>query len=267
MYRCEVRPGPEFLTRSYTFHPSRHFHALQHYYTDSSCEDPAYSLMIRGKLRLRQASWITRGGTEAEHHLSKVGIVVHSLAAKQRLVSRLPQTCVGLTLGRAVPGKLYQLYNTRAGRGCLAALGFSMMEMGLIRVETQHHSHGGKIQELFLGDIHTDWTQRTQYRPTGYQQPLQNAMVSNYSASQPFLKGLIYSFISFQQNRNNSSKSNRETKEYIYSRYCIYTPANLPCLEYRCNIKSTYEPHISMTEQTHYISICPLHHKYMGDTS
>uniref|UniRef100_A0A3Q3JJH7 APCDD1 domain-containing protein n=1 Tax=Monopterus albus TaxID=43700 RepID=A0A3Q3JJH7_MONAL len=174
--RCEVRPGPEFLTRSYTFHPSRHFKALQHYYTDSSCEDPAYSLMIRGKFRLRQASWITQGGTEAEHHLSKVGIVVHSLAAKQRLASRLPSTCVGLILGQVVPGKLYDLYNTRTGRGCLAALGFSMMEMGLIRVETQHHNHGGKVQELFLGDIHTEWAQRTQHRPTGYQQPLQNAM-------------------------------------------------------------------------------------------
>ncbi|KAL7408178.1 hypothetical protein ABVT39_019433 [Epinephelus coioides] len=174
--RCEVRPGPEFLTRSYTFHPSRHFQALQHYYSDSSCEDPAYSLMIRGKLRLRQASWITRGGTEAEHHLSKVGIVVHSMAAKQRLASSLPQTCVTLTLSHVVLGKPYELYNTRAGRGCLAALGFSMLELGLLRVETQHHSRGGKVQELLLGDIHTDWAQRTQNRPTGYQQPLQNAM-------------------------------------------------------------------------------------------
>lgn len=174
--RCEVRPGPEFLTRSYTFHSSRNFQALQHYYSDSGCETPTYSLVIRGKIRLRQASWITRGGVEAEHHLNKVGMVIHSLAAKQRLMSRLPQTCVGLSLGKAVPGKLTELYNTRGGRGCLLALGFSMMEMDLVRVETQHHNHGGKIQELFLGDIHTDWAQRTQYRPTGYQQPLQNAM-------------------------------------------------------------------------------------------
>ncbi|XP_026205166.1 protein APCDD1-like [Anabas testudineus] len=174
--RCEVRPGPEFLTRSYTFHTSRYFQALQHYYTDSSCEDPAYSLIIRGRLRMRQASWITRGGAEAEHQLSKVGIVVHSVEAKQRLASRLPSNCVALTMARVLPGKLFELYNTRMGRGCLAAMGFSMMEMGLIRVETQHHNHGGKVQELFLGDIHTEWAQRTQYRPTGYQQPLQNAM-------------------------------------------------------------------------------------------
>ncbi|XP_037534756.1 protein APCDD1-like [Nematolebias whitei] len=174
--RCEVRPGPEFLTRSYTFHPHRHFQVLQHYYADSDCGDPAYSLMIRGKIRLSQASWITRGGTEAEHHLSKVGIVVHSPAAKMRLSSRLPSACVSLSLGRVVPGKLYELHNTRAGRACLSAMGFSMMEMGLVRVETQHHSHGAKVQELFLGDIHTDWTQRSQHRPTGYQQPLQSAM-------------------------------------------------------------------------------------------
>lgn len=76
-----------------------------------------------------------------------------------------------------MPGKMYELYNTRAGRGCLSALGFSMMELGLVRVETQRFGHGGKVQELFLGDIHTEWTQRTHYRPTGYQLPLQNAMV------------------------------------------------------------------------------------------
>ncbi|XP_029007918.1 protein APCDD1-like [Betta splendens] len=174
--RCEVRPGPEFLTRSYTFHPNRYFQALQHYYADSGCEHPAYSLVIRGRLRMRQASWITRGGTEAEHHLSKVGIVVHGAEAKQTLASRLPPACVGLTFSRVLPGKLFELHNSRMGRGCLAALGFSMMELGLLRMETQHHGHGGKVQELFLGDIHTGWAQRTQYRPTGYQQPLQNAM-------------------------------------------------------------------------------------------
>ncbi|XP_057702167.1 protein APCDD1-like [Corythoichthys intestinalis] len=174
--RCEVRPGPEFLTRAYTFQSTRHFQALQHYYTDSGCENPAYSLVIRGKLRLRQASWITRGATEADHHLSGVAIIIHSLAAKQKLASRLPLSCVGPHLVRLVPGKPQDLYNTRAGRGCLAAMGFSMMELDLVRVETQHHDHGEKIQRLFLGDIHTDWTQRTLYRPTGFQQPLQSAM-------------------------------------------------------------------------------------------
>ncbi|KAM9525094.1 protein APCDD1-like [Salvelinus alpinus] len=174
--RCEVRPGPEFLTRSYTFYLSHLFKALQHYYTDSGCEEPTYSLVVRGKLRLRQASWITRGATETEHHLHKVGIVIHSQGAMHRPAARLPPVCVGLTLGGMVPGRLYELYNAQAGRECLGALGFSMMELGLVRMETQHKPHGGLVQELFLGDVHTDWTKRTYYQPTGYQQPLQNAM-------------------------------------------------------------------------------------------
>ncbi|KAG7271970.1 hypothetical protein CRUP_023850 [Coryphaenoides rupestris] len=177
--RCEVRPGPEFLTRSYNFHASRQFSALQHYYSDGGCERPAYTLGVRGKLRLRQASWITRGATEAEHHLGKVSVAVHDPAAVQKLAHRLASACGGAVLGRMVPGRSYELYNTRAGRSCLGALGFSMMEMGLVRLETRQHqgAHGGrKIQELFLGDVHTEWTQRTHHRPTGYQQPLQNAL-------------------------------------------------------------------------------------------
>ncbi|CAL1609576.1 unnamed protein product [Knipowitschia caucasica] len=174
--RCEVRPGPEFLLRYYSFHPTRHLQAVQHYYTDSTCEDPAYSLLIRGKLRLRQASWITPGATETDHHINKVAIVVHNHSAKQRLASRLPPSCVGMILSRVVPGKLFELHNTRAGRVCLSALGFSMMELGLVRVETRQLANGGKVQEMFLGDIHTQWTQRTHHIPTGYQAPLQNVM-------------------------------------------------------------------------------------------
>jgi len=175
-----VRPGPEFLTRSYTFHANRQFSALQHYYCDGGCERPAYTLGVRGKIRLRQASWITRGATEAEHHLTKVSVAVHDPAAMRKLARRSAAACGGAALDRAAPGRSYELYDTRAGRACLGALGFSMMEMGLVRLETrQHHGArgGGKIQELFLGDVHTEWTQRTHHRPTGYQQPLQNALV------------------------------------------------------------------------------------------
>ncbi|XP_035243206.1 protein APCDD1-like [Anguilla anguilla] len=175
--RCEVRPGPEFLTRSYTFYPSRQFKALQFYYRDGGCREPAYSLVIRGRMRLRQASWITRGATEAEHHLHKVGVVFHSVAAARRLAARLPPVCQGRAGAGWVPGRLYELYSSRAGgSSCLEALGFSMMELSLLRVETQHHPHGGTVQELFLGDVHTDWSQRAHYRPTGYQRPLQSSM-------------------------------------------------------------------------------------------
>ncbi|NXI29677.1 APCDL protein, partial [Sterrhoptilus dennistouni] len=146
---CEVRPGPEFLTRSYLFYSNRLFKALQFYYWDPSCRDPSYSLVIKGKLRLRQPSWITRGATEADYHLHKLGIV---LSAKTE-------------------------------RDCTAALGFAMHELSLVRVERrfqpllQPQQSGSRlVEELYLGDIHTDWGERLHYRPTGYQRPLQSAL-------------------------------------------------------------------------------------------
>ncbi|XP_033009515.1 protein APCDD1-like [Lacerta agilis] len=186
---CEVRPGPEFLTRSYMFYANRLFKAYQFYYRDPSCRDPSYSLVIKGKVRLRQASWITRGATEADYHLHKVGIVFHSQRAMRETVERINQTsgehCSGFSLaGRTwAPGALYELLSAKAERDCTAGLGFAMHELSLVRVEKYHQplflqqSQGSReVEELYLGDIHTEWSERLHYRPTGYQRPLQNAM-------------------------------------------------------------------------------------------
>lgn len=175
-----MRPGPEFLTRSYTFNPSpaRIFRALQHYYSDSDCQVPAYSLLVLGKLRLRQASWITRGATEAEHILHKVALVIHNQRTAHRFAAHLLSSCLGLGPGvHLAPHHVYELFSAKAERDCLGALHFSMMELELLRMETQHHPHGRTYKRLFLGDVHTDWNQRAHYRPTGYQEPLQNTMV------------------------------------------------------------------------------------------
>nr|XP_020837114.1 protein APCDD1-like isoform X1 [Phascolarctos cinereus] len=183
---CEVRPGPEFLTRSYMFYSNRLFKAYQFYYQDPSCREPSYSLLIKGKLRLRQASWITRGATEANYHLHKVGIVFHSQSAILEMAERINQTggrgCGKLLpLGRSwTPGTVYELLSAKAERDCTGALGFAMHELSLIRVERQYKLQqlpGNRVvEELYLGDIHTEWSERLHYRPTGYQRPLQSAM-------------------------------------------------------------------------------------------
>ncbi|XP_063315720.1 protein APCDD1-like isoform X2 [Pelobates fuscus] len=177
---CEVRPGPEFLTRSYTFYPNRLFKALQFYYGDHDCRKPSYSLVIKGKVRLRQASWITRGATEADYSLHKVGVIFYSQEAMSHIAAQMNRTCAGfVSSGRPwAPGRVYELLSAKADRDCTAAIGFTMHELSLVRAEKQYNAPhvGALVEKLFLGDIHTEKSERVHYRPTGYQTPLQSAM-------------------------------------------------------------------------------------------
>lgn len=184
-----MRPGPEFLTRSYTFFPNRLFRAYQFYYRDPLCQEPAHSLLIKGRVRLRRASWVTRGATEADYHLHKVGIVFHSRHALLDIARHLNQTQAGRDCAQRLPpsrpwlpGALYELLSARDEWDCTAALGFTMNELSLVRVQRHQQSQSPAgpqlVEELYLGDIHTDRAERQHYRPTGYQRPLQSALVS-----------------------------------------------------------------------------------------
>ncbi|KAG8513290.1 Protein APCDD1-like [Galemys pyrenaicus] len=143
--------------------------------------------LITGSVRLRRASWATRGAAEADYRLHSVGLVFHSGHAVLRLAARLGQTQAGQDCARRLPpargwrpGALYELLTARGGLDCTAALGFTMHELSLVRVlrhlQPQPATEPGLVDELYLGDIHTDPVERRHYRPTGYQRPLQSAL-------------------------------------------------------------------------------------------
>uniref|UniRef100_A0AAV2JYP5 Protein APCDD1 n=1 Tax=Knipowitschia caucasica TaxID=637954 RepID=A0AAV2JYP5_KNICA len=189
---CEVRPGPEFLTRSYHFFTNNTFKARQFYYQDHQCSKLSYTLVIWGKLRLRQASWIIRGGTESEYHLHRINIIFHSDSTAKNLSRKLSQACKVAFKTTAQVGVLYVIRSEDGILDCTKELNFTMHELQLLRVEKKYIQsqnldwsqdqsqdldldQGHVVEELFLGDVHTEMEQRMYYKPSSYQTALQNA--------------------------------------------------------------------------------------------
>ena len=204
IYRCEVRPGPEFLLRHYIFRHQSQFELHQYYYRDSHCTEPAYSIVARGEITVGDESWLVAGGLDAEYSLSEVSVMPYTSFVARRLQDNFRRHCPQMVTQDWRAHESYTLFhfkldlsklsrttNDNDGDGddydyddadvlvdhdCRSTLNLVFHELQLLRVEVRKRDVQLRKQ-LFLGDIHTDYTQRATYRPTSYQAPLQFAQV------------------------------------------------------------------------------------------
>ncbi|KAK3513247.1 hypothetical protein QTP70_009711 [Hemibagrus guttatus] len=173
---CEVRPGPEFITRLYHFQHNHTFQAHQFYYADNHCTVPTYTLVIQGRVHMRQASWVIRGGTEADYHIHRIQVVCHSSGMAKELSRRMAQSCEETKSASLEPNKSYELCSEEGSCNCTRDMNFTMHELQLLRVEKQYVNRNMEqpVEELFLGDLDTEPHRRMSHRPSSYQPPLQN---------------------------------------------------------------------------------------------
>ena len=196
-YRCEVRPGPEFVVRRYKFYDGSKFVLKQYYYGDADCADPIFLVEARGTYQYYQTSWVVPGATELDYQLSYVTVMPYNGHIANVLSTRVNTTCHGMVRRKWESLGTYELFNyveTKHGgfddgyvivdRDCLGALDFSFHELQLARAETRRH-HRHNVRMLYLGDVHTDRMERQKYRPSGYQEPLVDIKVTIISILLP----------------------------------------------------------------------------------
>lgn len=93
-FSCEIRPGPEYILRQYTFDNNGRFFLIQHHYWDESCSSPQLSVFSTGKILLRD-SLIQPGAASGLIKVTNITIVPQDANAAKELDRVVAMECPG----------------------------------------------------------------------------------------------------------------------------------------------------------------------------
>ena len=199
-FRCETRPGPEFVLRKYLFRRNS-FNAQLYYYADDACTKPTHSITAKGSFRPTRNSWRTPGAYEAKYRLSHVVVIPYTNERAtyfEKIKRRYCKKAKDTTVKVFRKFKIFQFTKyskenkdvEESDFDCSKIFNFTMNELQLVRVERRHLSKYDRTNdviqsqlrsrvetELLLGDVSTNVKYRQQYRPNYYQVPLKKSKV------------------------------------------------------------------------------------------
>ncbi|XP_071577925.1 uncharacterized protein [Temnothorax nylanderi] len=199
---CEVRAGPEYIIRKYTFFKNGTFLLLRYYYAEESCSIATHTVTIRGSIKLLGSSTVVSGATETRFHVDAINIVPLNRQVAHKFGHRLNLTCgpqpkwrpyvaevvYEQPRQRSATPPLWQgpIYNSlqahsftkrRLGINCLEPFGIEFTELRLLRVQkksfgslsSNNRYHKLPQFQLFLAsstpNVHSRWN----YKPTSLQ--------------------------------------------------------------------------------------------------
>ncbi|XP_029672157.1 uncharacterized protein LOC115240883 isoform X2 [Formica exsecta] len=198
--QCEMRAGPQYILRKYTFFKNGTFLLLRYHYAEESCSIATHTVIIRGSIKLLRPSTVVSGATETRFHVDAVNIVPLTPEVTQKFGQKLNLTCGPQPKWRLYTSALIyeqprqhsvtslwqspnynslQATNKQLGINCLELFGIEFSELKLLRVHNKvssgrDSSNGTWSNELphfqlLLANPVPNAHSRRNYKPTSLQ--------------------------------------------------------------------------------------------------
>lgn len=180
--RCEVRPGPKFVTRYFKIFSNSTWNARFHHYTDYQCTKPSFTLLFKGFFKMSNRASTSKflGATEANFNYSSITIYPHTADVERNILSVSKRSCprtlrnINTVPGIGVYSAQPQVFSKRT---CRTSFGISRYELSVVKKDTL----GKKTSDydlLYFGEVQTGRSRR-KYNPKSYQLPLKRYNVPN----------------------------------------------------------------------------------------
>lgn len=175
VFSCEVRPGPQFVTRYIKILRNATWEGYFHRYNDSQCSEPKLSLYMKGFYKISEEPLETIvGSNKAFFNFTRIELYPHNGHEQETAVNVSTRHCPNtLRVVRSLRATDVFEVDIRAfrKRACRNAFGFLESEFAALKLETRRKK-SSKFDKLYFGEVPTIRVTR-KYKPKSYQLPLQ----------------------------------------------------------------------------------------------
>ncbi|KAF3424737.1 hypothetical protein E2986_00714 [Frieseomelitta varia] len=95
-HECEIRAGPKYVIRKYSFFKNDSFLLLQYHYDDESCSVATYTVVARGSVKILSPSIVISGAVETSVQLDSVYLIPLNRQVAHKFGRIMNASCGGI---------------------------------------------------------------------------------------------------------------------------------------------------------------------------